>query len=250
MPETIETKRFRAGQTIFRQGEHGDVAYVIDEGLVEVSVDTDGESHVLAQRRSGEIIGEMAVVSPRARTATAVALKPTVAKVVPASALSSAVDEISPDFKIAYTAIVQRYREALDRLESDKTHVSSAIKHLAQAEQKVQVTLEASTEFRERFKEISDVSHNISEIALHTNLLAVNASVEASRAGQAGAAFGVVANEVRALAERTKNDAARIDAQVSGLAEKLARLEASLRDAKATLDDGREAAAKSKGMWR
>ncbi len=67
----------------------------------------------------------------------------------------------------------------------------------------------------ERSQKIGDVLGTIQEIADETHLLALNASIEASSAGEFGKRFGVVASEVRRLAERTKTYAAEIKTIVS-----------------------------------
>lgn len=73
--------------------------------------------------------------------------------------------------------------------------------------EKKQEALEASIEDSRQIEQINHLTEDILEIASQTNLLALNASIEAARAGEAGKGFAVVAEEIRQLAESSKNTA-------------------------------------------
>lgn len=90
-----------------------------------------------------------------------------------------------------------------------------AVTDMRVIEETANLTEEAIHNLETSIMEISGFTNEIAEITGQTNLLALNASIEAARAGEQGKGFSVVADEVRVLAERSKQSNSSITAMVS-----------------------------------
>jgi len=99
--------------------------------------------------------------------------------------------------------------------------VARARQNATQNREVVEHASAAMGQIQSSFGEVSKITDLIEDIAFQTNILALNAGVEATRAGEAGKGFGVVASEVRALAQRSSEAVTNIQELMSQSADKV-----------------------------
>ena len=133
---------------------------------------------------------------------------------------SSAVEELTVSMKQVSNnaeASAEAARRALDAAEQGNRAVRDTLEGMQRIRASVQATGKKIKSLGDRSLEISEIINVINDITEQTNLLALNAAIEAARAGEAGRGFAVVADEVRKLAEHSRSATKDIAALIKAI---------------------------------
>jgi methyl-accepting chemotaxis protein len=147
---------------------------------------------------------------------------------------SSAVEELTVSMKQVSNnaeASAEAARRALDAAEQGNRSVRDTLEGMQRIRSSVQATAKRIKALGDRSLEISEIVNVINDITEQTNLLALNAAIEAARAGEAGRGFAVVADEVRKLAEHSRNATKDIAALIKAI-------QAETNDAVVVMEEG------------
>ncbi len=131
----------------------------------------------------------------------------------------------------AVEEMIASITEVTRRTENVKANTDELVQSFREGEEKVNSTISSITGVAELSESLMSVNNLISGIAARTNLLAMNAAIEAAHAGDAGRGFSVVADEIRKLAENT---ASHTKSSGENLRRILEEIQVSLKDAQST----------------
>ena len=151
--------------------------------------------------------------------------------------LSAAIEEVAA----SADSVAEHSHQTAEIARNGESTAEHAIENSREVQAAVNSTVENVEGLDEQMAEIGDIVELIGDIAEQTNMLALNANIEAARADKSGDGFAVVADEVKDLAEETRESATDIEALIEDLQDQTGRTVEEAREAERSMATGIEA---------
>ena len=118
MDPSLDRITLPAGALLFAEGESGSCAFLVTSGRIEIFLLRDNQEVVLANRGPGEIIGEMAILDSRPRSASARVAADCELVVITANQITHRMAETDPVLRMCLGVVIARYREMIGMIDS------------------------------------------------------------------------------------------------------------------------------------
>lgn len=192
-------------------------------GQVKGQATTISEVVTDVKRNVNELNSEIESVSATTEELAA-SMEETAASSQEINAMSHEIETASKNIATKAEEGSQQVVDIFKRAEQAKANTKSQKQNINKMHDEIKGSLEKALEQAKVVEQIEVLSESIMSITEQTNLLALNAAIEAARAGEAGKGFSVVADEIRSLAEQSKEAVARIQEVTSAVINSVSNL--------------------------
>jgi mono/diheme cytochrome c family protein len=190
------------------------VDYWVDKKLASKGIKPleTASRHVLLRRMAFDLIGLSPTMEEQERTANLQAAS--------VSETTTTMDELGASSRQSEEqaeSASQAAQEVLQLADNGNQSVEETVSTMVDLKNKVAAIADQIVRLSEQTNQIGNISSVVSDLSQQTNMLALNASVEAVRAGEHGKGFAVVAEEIRKLADQSRQSASNIGSLVSDI---------------------------------
>jgi EAL domain-containing protein (putative c-di-GMP-specific phosphodiesterase class I)/CRP-like cAMP-binding protein len=124
--EQLRRRKLKAGECLFKEGDPGDYAYIIEEGEIEIFRQIDHEKHTLGTLKPGSIFGEISILDGRHRSASAIATQETLLTIVTRDQVEIRLKSADPILQMLLLVVTRYFRLAMIQSKSQEAELELA----------------------------------------------------------------------------------------------------------------------------